>query len=92
MREIAQIELKQALSQLDTELTEQSNLPITRLLALSGILLFINQFQYLFRQKIIYYKLDMRAFGKSVGYGCAGVKGIRECRQKFELTGCLIVR
>jgi hypothetical protein len=42
MREIAQIELKQALSQLDTELTEQSNLPITRLLALSGILLFIS--------------------------------------------------
>ena len=42
MREIAQIELNQALSQLDTELTEQSNLPITRLLALSGILLFIS--------------------------------------------------
>ena len=42
MREIAQIEFKQALSQLDTELTEQSNLPITRLLALSGILLFIS--------------------------------------------------
>jgi len=42
MREIAQIELKQALSQLDTELTEQSNLHITRLLALSGILLFIS--------------------------------------------------
>jgi len=42
MRENAQIELKQALSQLDTELTEQSNLPITRLLALSGILLFIS--------------------------------------------------
>jgi hypothetical protein len=42
MREIAQIEIKQVLSQLDTELTEQSNLPITRLLALSGILLFIS--------------------------------------------------
>jgi len=42
MRGFAQIELKQALSQLDTELTEQSNLPITRLLALSGILLFIS--------------------------------------------------
>jgi hypothetical protein len=37
MREIAQIELNQALSQLDTELTEQSKLNITRLLALSGI-------------------------------------------------------
>ncbi|MGA1583510.1 MAG: tetratricopeptide repeat protein [Saprospiraceae bacterium] len=42
MREIAQIELKQALSQLETELTEKSNLNITRLLALSGILLFIS--------------------------------------------------
>ena len=42
MREIAQIELKQALSQLETKLTEQSNLNITRLLALSGILLFIS--------------------------------------------------
>ena len=42
MREIAQIELKQALSQLETELTEKSNLNIIRLLALSGILLFIS--------------------------------------------------